>query len=244
MPSELKVQSAARALMILRILEKGPLKLSEISARIEIHSPGALKLLRTLIDEDLVSKSDDGSYSLGLGCCRLARAYLENKPFAQAARPILAELCASTGQPAVLAVLDGLDQVNLMKINPAGGHPSEAVPVRVGPAWPQATGLVLLSGQTPGFVDRHLERHPLKNAPRGARTRSELNAILEKARGEGRVTVNVDESLKFLAMPACDIHGATAAAVGIHLDPNVATELQARKLEKAARLVSLELAGK
>ncbi|OGV56128.1 MAG: hypothetical protein A2X49_14570 [Lentisphaerae bacterium GWF2_52_8] len=238
-----KIQSVARALKLLRFLEDGPKKLSEISAKIEIHPPGALKILRTLIEEELVSKADDNTYSLGLGCCSLVRGYLSKRPFAQAAYPIMAELCETTGQASILAVLDGLDQVNLMRISPAGGLPNELVPVKVGTAWPQATGLVLLANKAAEFLDRHLAKHPLSSLSQGPKTRAQLDKILQKVREDDYATVRVDESLKFLAMPIRNMHGFVAAALGLPLNPSIAMEVQAKSLKKAANLISRELAS-
>src|SRR5699024_1448414 len=78
--------SVERALHILVELASGPVTISELARRLEVHRTTSLRLLRVLEDERFVRRDDDGRYRLGPRMTTLAHAALEGLDSRTAAR--------------------------------------------------------------------------------------------------------------------------------------------------------------
>lgn len=154
------VQSVDRAMMLVTELLSGPQPLKSLSIHLGIGAPGTLKLLRTLLAHGLVEKLPNGMYMPGIRCCELARGYLRQHPLIDIARPIMKELSLKLNGRTVLAVLRNLDQINLLLLDAQTPAPEDELPFRVGAAWPQATGQVLLAFSPEGVLEQHLQQYP------------------------------------------------------------------------------------
>jgi len=222
------IQSVDRAAQLLVRLAAGSQNLTELSAGIGIGMPGTLKILRTLTEHGLVTRSDAKSYSLGVTCCALARGYLQQQPLAALAPPVMEGLAHRLDGRTVLAVLREGVQVNLLQVDPHGTAPDAAVPLRVGTAWPQATGRVLLAFASPVTRAEHFARYPL---PPG----TPADKLLAGIRQAGYAVVRSSENLHFLAAPVRALSGEVVAALGANA-PDALPAAVASVLEAAAAL--------
>ncbi len=243
MPSG-SVQSVERALRLLSILGEAPASLSTLGERLGITAPGATKILRTLEELGLVRRGANRTYRLAAGVCGYARAYLRQVGLAGVARPALLDLSQATGNPAILAVLEGVDQVNVLRMDAALGalHPESELPERVGPALPQATGRVLLAHAPAGVLAAHLASYPLERYGGGLDGRATLEDELAAIRGRGYAVVSPPcRDVQFVAAPIQAPSGGAIAAVGAHVRPSQDVEATVALVRQAAGAISREL---
>ncbi len=237
-----RIQSVGRALSILGHLVRGPKNLSELSSLIGIGAAGTLKLLRTLLEYELVEKHDNGTYSPGVGCCALARSYSEKHGICSVAREEMYRLSNQTGSRTVLATLDGLDQVNLLCVDFHLGIPADEIPLKVGPAWPQATGRVLLAFAPAEVLEGHLDKYPLRPGVRGVESPEQFSKLLTEIRAGGLAVVRLEESgLHFIAAAIRNMLGDVTAALGAHTTAEHPPENQIELVLRAAERISQRL---
>ena len=238
-----KIQSVDRALSILGHLVQGPKNLSELSSLIGIGPSGTLKLLRTLLEYELVEKRDNGTYSPGIGGCALARSYLQKHDIYTVAREEMYRLSNQTGSRTVLATLDGLDQVNLLCVDIHLGIPSDEVPLKVGSAWPQATGRVLLAFAPDEIREAHLEKYPLRAGARGVESSEQFLELLAKIRTSGWAVVRLEENglHHFVAAAIRNYLGHVTASLGAHATAEYPIETQVEWVSRAAERISQRL---
>lgn len=108
--------SVQRALHILIELSSGPLTISELGRRIDVHRTTSLRLLRTLEEERFVRRSEDGRYRIGPLMAALAHEALEGLDLRSAAHEHLRALGAASGHTVHLAALEGDSIVYLDKV--------------------------------------------------------------------------------------------------------------------------------
>jgi hypothetical protein len=113
--------------------------------RLGVHRSIVYRILRTLEDHRLVSRSSDGLCELGVGLAVLSRAV--RRDLQAAALPELTYLADELGMTAFLVVADAAEAVTLLTVEPR--HSSAHVAYRPGVRHPVdrgAPGLALLSG--------------------------------------------------------------------------------------------------
>lgn len=238
------VQSVERALRALDILGEAPASLSSLGERLGITAPGATKILRTLEDLGLVQRGTNRTYRLAAGVCGYARAYLRQVGLAGIARPALLDLSQVTGNPTILAVLEGVDQVNVMRVDAAHGglHPESELPERVGPALPQATGRVLLAHAPAGILGAHLDAYPLARYGGGLDGMGALQGELAAIRTRGYAVVSPPcRDVQFVAAPVQAPSGGVIAAVGAHVRPSQDAAVAVALVRRTASAISTEL---
>jgi DNA-binding IclR family transcriptional regulator len=93
--------------------------LAEISSRLDIPKPTALRLLECLRDEGFLAwDGETGAYSLGLRAFEVGSVYLATLPLEQAALPFLRRLSEETNLTANLGVVDRFEVVHLAIVEP------------------------------------------------------------------------------------------------------------------------------
>lgn len=108
--------SVERALHILVELAPGPVTISELARRLNVHRTTSLRLLRVLEDEQFVRRDPEGRYRLGPRMITLAYAALEGYDSRSAAHSHIRALGARCGQTVHLAALEGDRLVYLDKV--------------------------------------------------------------------------------------------------------------------------------
>lgn len=110
------VQSLSKGLEIISLFQaQRTLSLTEISSMVGLPLSTAHRILRTLEEHQFVQRDAASKrYRPGLGVLRPVHALMNSLDIPTAARPVMRELSAITGETANLAVLDGVDTVYLM----------------------------------------------------------------------------------------------------------------------------------
>ena len=144
-----------KGLRLLRVLADHPdgLNVSQVSRIVDVHRTVTYRLLRTLMEHELVMCSDDGAYKLGVGLVTLSRSA---QPALRAAAGqhlvTLAEQCDAT---AFLVVRKNEEAVVLEAIEPR--NTTMHVAYRVGTSSPLgrgASGIAILSALPPKKGER------------------------------------------------------------------------------------------
>jgi DNA-binding IclR family transcriptional regulator len=146
-------QTLERALDTLQLLADGRQRTSrELAEELELHRSVVYRILRTLEDYSLVTRSADGRFRIGLGMTALAKSGIGDLEFEIA--DVLQELSNVTSATAVFCARQRDDAVVLSSVRPAQSPASVAI--RVGSRFPVGTsapGLALLSLQPPSSDD-------------------------------------------------------------------------------------------
>ena len=137
-------QTLARGIRLLEVLAAAdePVSIAELASALDVHRSIAYRILRTLEDFRLVSRSA-GGVQLGAGLAELARGVARN--LQAAAMPELTALANDLSMTAFLSTLDGRDCVTLLSAGAA----------------PRASHHRLQAGSaSPHHVRRRWHRHP------------------------------------------------------------------------------------
>lgn len=210
--------SVKRVLHALVELSEGPLTISEIARRIEVHRSTSLRLLRTLESERFVRRTDDGSYILGPRLATLAYSGLNGIASRAVSEAHLRRLGELTGHTIHLAILDGDHMIYIDKV-----ESTHAVRMysRIGlPAPLHATGVgkAILAYQTPSTRKRLLGLPPFRRYNDRTHTSLErINEELDQIADRGWALDN-SEHEDFIHCVAAPIFGAAnnvVAAVSI-----------------------------
>jgi DNA-binding IclR family transcriptional regulator len=214
------VQSVERAVTILRsFTETEPeLGVTELARRLDLHKSTISRILATLQQEGLVSKSKEtGRYRLGLGLISLAGVALGQLDVRGVSQPYLNELVEISQETVNVTILDGDECVNIERAR-------SPQPIRyvgwIGRRTPlhcTAAGKVLLA-----FMPEE-ERRTLLSRPLVAYTdttivnTSALERSIAQVCGQGYAIVHeeFEEGFSSIAAPVVNYSGQVNAAVSI-----------------------------
>jgi DNA-binding IclR family transcriptional regulator len=220
------VKRAGELLDVLAASDSG-LGVNELARRIGVNASTASRLLATLQDAGLVTRSDSGPYRLGLKLVTLSERVLAQLDVRQLARPLLTRLVTQTGETATLS-LPGEDEAITVDFVPS---PSSVVSMaRVGrPSIPHATaaGKVMLA-----FTEALVGGAPAGGASAGRapagralvafteRTITDVAALNEelatvRERGWAEAVGEREPDLAALAAPVFGRGGVLAAILGV-----------------------------
>ncbi|MBB6170684.1 DNA-binding IclR family transcriptional regulator [Nocardiopsis mwathae] len=148
-------QTLDRGIRALEVLREapGPMSIAELARALEVHRSIIYRILRTLEDHRLVSRTREGAYELGLGLPALARGV--SRGLQSAALPVLSTLADSTGMTAFLVVPSGDEAIMLATVEPrqSVAHIAYAPGVRH-PLDRGAPGLAVLAALPPREGER------------------------------------------------------------------------------------------
>ena len=96
-----------KAVVVLHAVAVSPVSLGELQARTGLPRATVHRLAAALELHGLLRRDDAGRYELGLGLVALGHTAAERFPLVEVARPVLAELCVSTGESVQLFVREG-----------------------------------------------------------------------------------------------------------------------------------------
>src|SRR5947209_7718167 len=146
------VGSVARATQLLDELagSEQPLGVNELARRIGVNASTASRLLATLQDAGLVSRSDGGPYRLGLKLVTLSDRVLASLDVRSLARPLLARLVTETGETATLSLPGETEAVTVDFVPSPSSVVSMARVGRPSVSHATAAGKVMLAFGGPG----------------------------------------------------------------------------------------------
>jgi DNA-binding IclR family transcriptional regulator len=110
-----------KAVRVLDALEGRPASLAELVTLTGLSRPTAHRLACALEDHGLLRRDADGRFALGLRLAALGRAASDGFDLAEAARPALEDLVATTGESAQLYVREGDHRVCVVTLESPHG---------------------------------------------------------------------------------------------------------------------------
>nr|WP_241982425.1 helix-turn-helix domain-containing protein [Cryobacterium sp. HLT2-28] len=131
-------QTLSRGIRVLEILADAdsPLTIAEVAAALGVHRSIAYRILRTLEDHGVVVRNAAGAVRLGPRMAALARGV--SRDLQAAALPELTSVANEFGMTAFIAVLDRVEVVTLVSVEPRQAHATVAQ--RPGTRHPLAAG--------------------------------------------------------------------------------------------------------
>lgn len=210
--------SVQRALRILIELSEGPLSISELGRRLDVHRTTSLRLLRTLEQEHFVRRTPDGHYRLGPRMATVAHAAFAGMDVRDVAAPHLRDLGVASGHTVHLGALDAAQVVYLDKVESRQAvrmysHVGAFVPVHA-----TAMGKVLLADLPNAERDAILGATPFTRCTANTHTtREELDNDLRLIvdRGWALDDQEHESFIHCVAAPIRAAAGRTVAAVSV-----------------------------
>ncbi len=141
------VIAVTRALRLLEAfgMDDAQLSLAELSRRTGLHKTTALRIARTLAQDNYLVQREDGNWRLGRAVGWLGACYQATFDVHEVVEPVLRELSAQTGESASFYVREGNQRTCLARVN---GPRTIRHDVRVGVGFPLdlgAPGRVILA---------------------------------------------------------------------------------------------------
>lgn len=213
------VKSALRTVELLTAVSKAPdgLTFGEILDTMGWPRSSTYNLLQTLSMSRFLQLSDeDRKYRVGIRLWEAAQSFELDRELAQVATPFLREANAELDETVQLAVLDGIENVYIAKVE--ANHHLKLIS-QVGSRLPaHATGLgkVLLAGLAPEEVERRFAGvEMIKYTPSTVADMTGLQRELEaiRERGYGIDTSEYSIGVYCVAVPVHDRTGRVVAAI-------------------------------
>jgi DNA-binding IclR family transcriptional regulator len=203
------VKSVARAIDLLEVLgDNGePMSLTELATAVHCSKTAAYNLITTLELRGLLRKSPDLRYTLGWKLLEWGEVVHSASTFGEAALAELVALSETTGETAMMAVLDGETVMCVELVESSRSVPLSVTRGSREIASEGAAGQVLLAFSTSARRRRLLERFD----PDGAR---QLSGQLDVVRREGVASVT-ERGEVAVAAPVFDYSGDVVAAVAV-----------------------------
>ncbi|TLS52652.1 IclR family transcriptional regulator [Paenibacillus antri] len=215
------IQSVQRALQIVDLFdERTPeLKITEISARMQLHKSTVHSLLKTLMHHGYIAQDDEsGKYRLGLALVEKGNMLLQSMDLRSIAKPYIAELSAKSGQTTHLVVLDGRDGVYIDKVEGAKAAIRYSRIGRRVPLHSSAVGKALAAFRPLEALHALLDDYTFdKRTERTIGDREAFLAELTRVRGCG-FAIDDEENepgVRCAAAPIFDHSGVAAAAISV-----------------------------
>ena len=215
------IQSLDRALSILDLFDERnrELKITEISAQMQLHKSTVHSLLKTLqMHRYIEQDADSGKYRLGMRLLEKGQLLLQGFDIREIARPHLQQLSQETGQTAHLVVQDGPEGVYIDKVE---GAKAAIRYSRIGkrvPLHSSAVGKVLAAFMPVSELNKILASYSYHvQTSHTITNEADLRAELEHVRTEG-VGYDREENepgVRCTAAPVYDHNGHVSAAISI-----------------------------
>jgi IclR family pca regulon transcriptional regulator len=216
-----------------------PVSIAEIAVSLNVSPATARRLVRTLADMGYIYF--DGKYAdLTAKCLSFAGTKQAQRTLKVTGRKALSVATVATNETMSLGILDSLETVYLVR-KKAPERLSFAIDegFRI-PAHMSAMGRVLLSAESPSFLNAYFSRVPLESLTQNtitdpAQLRREIGSIT--SRGHAMAHGEIDESVDCLAVPVANHNGCVVASLGMPLNPERSTDPDT--LEKSLKILKL-----
>lgn len=206
-----------KALQVLSVLGEHPegIGLSELARRVGYPVSTTHRLLGSL-QEHGFARSDPASkrYALGLRLFELGQQVSHARGFAGAALPVLRALTEQTGEPTLMAVLDGHDQVYVHSVQGPQQIQIRGEPGKRGPLHCTSMGKCLVAFSA--ARDQLLASLELvAHAPRTITSREEFAREIESVRARGYAVADEEHEpgIRAVGVPVLGVDDIAVAAV-------------------------------
>lgn len=212
------VQSINRALDIIEaVAEAGrPMGLTEIANQVGLHKSTAYRIIETLFQRGYLTKTDEGSYKIGLKLIDAVSCYINSLELQTEARPYVARLAARFGLTAHLGVLDGEYVVYIEKMDVFSTvRMYSQIGLRMH-AYCSSLGKVLLAGLSKAELEARLKDCSfIRFTPHTIGSLQELEEELRKVRSQGWAMDHEEYEIgnRCIAAPIYDYCGEIVAAI-------------------------------
>ncbi|MGO4857295.1 IclR family transcriptional regulator [Arthrobacter sp. 2MCAF14] len=191
-----------------------PLALTEIAAIAGIPVSTAHRLVGELTEWQLISRTANGRYQLGLRVWELAQNV--GRQLRDTAKPFVQELFSLTQETSHIAIRDGNEVLYIERIYDTRRVPQST---RVGGRLPMhntAVGKVLLAYEEPWVRSAYLDLDLVRATERTITDARALAAELDRTRGRGFATTYGEQSVDTCSIAVPVFHtGRIGAALGI-----------------------------
>jgi IclR family acetate operon transcriptional repressor len=210
--------TVVKALTLLnRVADHPGLTLSELASESGLPNATAHRLLRALIEFELVRVTSDHKHHLGSHCLALGSQFLGETDLRTEARPLLESLVDQTGETTHLGMRDGILVVYVDKVETS--HPVRMFS-RVGtlsPMYSTGIGKTLLAYGDEAVLERVIEAGLERRTPNtitdALRLRSELDRI--RTRRYAIDDVENEAGIRCVAVPILTADGSALGAISI-----------------------------
>jgi DNA-binding IclR family transcriptional regulator len=244
----IRAKTAARALDLLDTLAQAPesLRFTDLVRILGVPRSSLHELLTVLVDRAYVEhKRDSRTYALGIRVWENGQAYLRHHDLVRVARPEMERIVQDINETVQLAVLDGIENVYLDKVDCS--HPIR-LQSQVGQrlfAYATGLGKVLLAALPEAECMARLGMRALPGfTPQTITDRSLLLQELAMVREQGYALDNQEYTpgLCCVAVPIRDHHGSVVAAISVAIPIIRAKRAQLAEALSALATASLEIA--
>ncbi|TVY08959.1 IclR family transcriptional regulator [Paenibacillus cremeus] len=215
------IQALDRALNIIELFDEytTELKITEISAKMDLHKSTVHSLLRTLQLHGYIDQNaESGKYKLGMRLLEKGQLVLQGIDVRTVARKHLEALSERTGQTINLVILDGKEGVYIDKVEGAKAAIRYSRIGRRVPLHSSAVGKVLLASKRPEEVDALLNQYQFQvHTPFTIRDKDALLEELKQVREQGYAVDNQENEpgVRCGAVPIRDHTGGVIAAMSL-----------------------------
>jgi IclR family transcriptional regulator, KDG regulon repressor len=200
-----RVNALARGFEILELLarKKGPLGISEIAAKLNMHKGTVFSMVHTLTELGVLENSD-GKYIFGPKLYTLGKAAEKGSNLIQTVHPYLEKISTGTNLSAFLGMRSGLRVIILDKADSGFNFRiSSEIGIQI-PLVAGAHGKALLSHLTDDEVDELLSGITLRKfTPISCVSKAEFKQMIRQTREDGIATDQGEyiEGIRALAIP-------------------------------------------
>jgi DNA-binding IclR family transcriptional regulator len=214
-----RAKSAGRALDILSAISDAPggVTFGELTTRLELPKSSVFEVLEVLLQRRFVQMDPESRrYTLAIRAWEVGARYLGQHDLASEAQPFMKAVVAELNETVQLAVLDGMDNVYIAKVDCS--HPvrlQSAVGKRL-PAHATGLGKALLAALPAEELEQRLDAAVLTGyTTRTITDRARLTAQLEAIRKAGFAVDDQEYTpgLRCVAVPVRDHRGVAVAAL-------------------------------
>ncbi|WP_019120749.1 IclR family transcriptional regulator [Brevibacillus massiliensis] len=215
------IQAVERALKILDLFDEQDqeLKITDISARMQLHKSTVHSLLKTLQLHGYIDQNpENGRYRLGMKLFERGNFVIHGLDIRKVAKRYLVDLSMKTGQTTHLVIMDGKEGVYIDKVE---GPLATILYSRIGrriPVHSSGVGKVLVAWKSEAELSSILAGyHYAAHTSRTITNEQDFRNELEKVRQQGYAIDNQENEpgVRCIAVPIWNHSGQVIAAVSI-----------------------------
>lgn len=214
-PRDDMVRKALRLLVLLGEAPRGT-TLSDLARQAGYPVSTTHRLLKSIAQENFVVLDDERRWNLGLRLFELGQRVLQARGFTEIATPVLEQVTRQTGEPTLMSVLDGHDQLYVHYIEGTQQVQITGEPGRRGPLHCTSMGKCLIAFAPPAQREQLLSELELPRLSAKTITdREEFAREIEQVRSQGYAVADEEHESGILAIgvPILNPAGVAVAAL-------------------------------